>query len=1052
MKNTCSILASTFCALIFFTVCGTALGATYDKMLEITVNGVPENVTLTDFPLLVRLSETAITGFSYQDFQGSNGSDIRFETADGTGLAYEVDTWNENGESLVWVKVPSLAKGNVLTMRYGSDAPDANDPTAVWANYVAVYHGNDLTCATGGDYPASPVPATGGYTLSSARADHLGSAFYNADTTAGTRFKLGTRDKNPLAALTSVSRFAVSAWVKSASTTPSIRFFSNKVAYGNDGFEYMAISGTGVILRGNGSSTQVGANTSLYQLLKNNNWNYVAATIDGTAGCMIINDQSALGSVSAPTTAGTQGVAFGGYAADDNKYSPLEGYADEIRIYNGVPAADYLAAEYAQVATAGYVTYGTVQNAATDTPDISAGPAVVRNQDGTYTVTATVSGVAGNQYGLAVLFGNTTLWSTTWTASEGADTYTLSWTSDGTEAAGTYAASVVATAPSGASARRTSDEIFLVGDIAAAKGADANEEGLVAGSFVLSRPGDATLPLTVAYDVSSATATAGVSYQTPSGTATFAAGESTVSVPITPLNDATLKADATLTLSVLAGSGLYGGVGNTASLTLLDYAIPSDYNVWVATYDGNASSDANWSLGRAPVATDNILLGAWSSRNLTWDAAATHTVASWTQTADYNGLVTFPITYEGADVDAGFNLFTVSGDVSVLGGAWVHPVQGDSVKIAGAAAPAERYWLNIAVGGDFTVGSGVNISAQGRGRGFWTGGGYHDRGLHAGYVITATNQMHDAVSDPLLVPFGSILEPVATGKGAARGDNGTDAPVTDGHGGGALHIVVGGTFSNAGRVIANGQSGSQVAGGAGGSIYVCAAAIAGAGTFEANASAPSGSGQHASSSGGRMSLIATGANAASASTASANGSRAPDYWQRANQPYWEGAAGTVWLQSGTDKTLLVRNVVDSWSSGTRYDLGPYVRAYTPIPGDDAAATKAAFKDATLYAASNARIRLLANQCFATLKVRTESDSLAHVDLAGKCLKVESVVDSSGNDLGIAHGTYTIADALAEGWTWFEDSSATLNAEGTAIATAGTGTLVVGTSGFSIIVR
>ena len=201
-----------------------------------------------------------------------------------------------------------------------------------------------------------------------------------------------------------------------------------------------------------------------------------------------------------------------------------------------------------------------------------------------------------------------------------------------------------------------------------------------------------------------------------------------------------------------------------------------------------------------------------------------------------------------------------------------------------------------------------------------------------------------------------------------------------------------------------------------------------------------------------MSLIATGANAASASTASANGSRAPDYWQRENQPYWEGAAGTVWLQSGTDKTLLVRNVVDSWSNGTYYDLGPYVRAYTPIPGDDAAASRDAFAGATLYAASNARIRLLANQRFATLKVRTESNSLAHVDLAGKCLKVETVVDSSGNDLGIAHGTYTLADALANGWTWFEDSSATLNAEGTAIETAGTGTLVVGASGFSIIVR
>ena len=1053
MKTNARTLLAAFgaCALL----AGPASGAFYDKTLAITVTGVPSGVTLADFPLLVRLSESAISGFSYQDFQGTGGSDLRFETADGTGLAYEVDTWNENGESLVWVKVPQLSQGDVITMRFGSASPDANDPTAVWANYVAVYHGNDLTCATGGDYPASPVPATGGYTLSSARADHLGSAFYNADTTSRTRMKLGTSSANPLSNLSAVSKFALSVWVKSASASPNVRLFSNKQTYGNDGFELLAYSGNnqGLVLRGKGSSPQVGWWADGMTAVKSQNWTYVAAKIDGSSGKIFSNgDSYGSGSLETPGAAGSWGVAFGGYADSQESADAFTGYADEIRIYNGVPADAYLQAEYAQVATAGYVSYGAVQNAATDTPDISAGPVVARKQDGTYTVTATVGGVAGNQYDLAVLFGNTTLWSTTWTASEGADTYALSWTSDGTEAVGTYAASVVATAPSGASARRTSDEIFLVGDVTAAKVADANEEGLVAGSFVLSRPGDATLPLTVFYTVSSETATAGGSYKAPSGTATFAAGESTVSVPITPLNDAALKADAMLTLSVLAGSGLYGGVGNTASITLLDFAIPAGYNVWVATYDGNASSDANWSLGRAPVETDNILLGAWSSRNLTWDAAASHTVASWTQTADYNGLVTFPITYEGADVDAGFNIFTVSGDVSVLGGAWVHPVQGDSVKTAGAAAPVERYWLNVAVGGDFTVGSGVNISAQGRGRGFWTGGGYHARGLHAGYVITATNQMHDAVSDPLLVPFGSILEPVATGKGAARGNNGTDAPVSDGHGGGALHIVVGGTFSNAGRVIANGQAATESTGGAGGSVYVRAAAIAGNGLFTANASAPWGSGQQAAASGGRVSLIATGANAASASTASANGSRAPDYWQRANQPYWEGAAGTVWLQSGTDKTLLVCNVVDSWSNGTYYDLGPYVRAYTPIPGDDATPCRDAFSGATLYAASNARIRLLSSLRFATLQVCTETASLAHVDLAGKRLTVDAVVDSHGNDLGIAKGTYTLADALANGWTWFEDSSATLNAEGTAIETAGTGTLVVGASGFSIILR
>ena len=64
MKNTCRILASALCASLLFAVCGTARAATYAKKLDITAAGVPENVTLTDFPLLVRLSESAITGFS----------------------------------------------------------------------------------------------------------------------------------------------------------------------------------------------------------------------------------------------------------------------------------------------------------------------------------------------------------------------------------------------------------------------------------------------------------------------------------------------------------------------------------------------------------------------------------------------------------------------------------------------------------------------------------------------------------------------------------------------------------------------------------------------------------------------------------------------------------------------------------------------------------------------------------------------------------------------------------------------------------------------------
>lgn len=102
--------------------------------------------TLTDFPALVRLS-SAIDGFSYSDFAfPENGGDLRFFDAKGNLLSHEIDTWNTNGESMVWVKVPSLNAATVIKAAYGCSAPPANDPKDVWSNgFVGVWHMGEAT-------------------------------------------------------------------------------------------------------------------------------------------------------------------------------------------------------------------------------------------------------------------------------------------------------------------------------------------------------------------------------------------------------------------------------------------------------------------------------------------------------------------------------------------------------------------------------------------------------------------------------------------------------------------------------------------------------------------------------------------------------------------------------------------------------------------------------------------------------------------------------------------------------------------------------------------
>ena len=98
---------------------------------------------LSGIPVLVKLAANSPVGFSYSDC-AADGSDIRFTDANGEAIPFEIDTWNTEGESLVWVKPTSLAKGTTFTMHYSGTPAAANDPTAVWTEYTGVWHFNEL--------------------------------------------------------------------------------------------------------------------------------------------------------------------------------------------------------------------------------------------------------------------------------------------------------------------------------------------------------------------------------------------------------------------------------------------------------------------------------------------------------------------------------------------------------------------------------------------------------------------------------------------------------------------------------------------------------------------------------------------------------------------------------------------------------------------------------------------------------------------------------------------------------------------------------------------
>ena len=118
---------------------------TWSKSMRITFSGYSRSGTLTNFPALVVFSNGMASGFSYGDFYQTN-QDLRFTDSTLTNpLNYEVESWNTNGSSYVWVQVPSLSSSSANIYAFwglsGTNAPPCTTNGATWTNaYVAVYH------------------------------------------------------------------------------------------------------------------------------------------------------------------------------------------------------------------------------------------------------------------------------------------------------------------------------------------------------------------------------------------------------------------------------------------------------------------------------------------------------------------------------------------------------------------------------------------------------------------------------------------------------------------------------------------------------------------------------------------------------------------------------------------------------------------------------------------------------------------------------------------------------------------------------------------------
>ncbi|MBQ6103484.1 MAG: DUF2341 domain-containing protein, partial [Kiritimatiellae bacterium] len=115
----------------------------FGHSIKLMVDGYTGTETLTNFPVLVRLSESGISGFRYSDLTNNKGKDIAFFDELGNHLASEIQTndWTTSGTSLVWVSLPRMQQGTKFYLCYNTSESGVFVTNAnPWTDYVGVWH------------------------------------------------------------------------------------------------------------------------------------------------------------------------------------------------------------------------------------------------------------------------------------------------------------------------------------------------------------------------------------------------------------------------------------------------------------------------------------------------------------------------------------------------------------------------------------------------------------------------------------------------------------------------------------------------------------------------------------------------------------------------------------------------------------------------------------------------------------------------------------------------------------------------------------------------
>ncbi len=343
----------------------------FTKTVTFTATGYQGSAALENFPVLVRLSD-AIAGFDYDDF--GTGTNLVFKDAGGNTIPHEIDTWDTTGTSLVWVRVPSLTATTSFTMFYCGSEAVANNPPATWtgANYVGVWHMDEVAGtvadATGHSLAATPTGAEG--------VGDVSVRYAGADAPVGHARQTGTDSVKGYLSVPSYDAFnvgdsfTVSGWVRlTENVANNPRLFSRKSTYNSsDGWEIEMATASPVNFQARGAARDKDQCKGAFTPSLQNHWTHVALVYDGSTCSVYSNGYLLVTGTVTPATDNDLPLSIG--CDSDGSEANIRGAFDECRLLDAAASADWIAAEYATVANAAFVTAGAVQESGPSEPEV----------------------------------------------------------------------------------------------------------------------------------------------------------------------------------------------------------------------------------------------------------------------------------------------------------------------------------------------------------------------------------------------------------------------------------------------------------------------------------------------------------------------------------------------------------------------------------------------------------------------------------------------------------------------------------------------------------